>query len=126
MQPETTVHEQVGGDGFFVDLVDRFYAGVEHDDVLRPMYPEDLSAPRRHLAAFLAQYWGGPPRYSKERGHPRLRMRHNPFRVDDVARDAWLHHMLAAVKASDLSPELEAAFTDYFVRAADFMRNTEG
>ena len=93
----TTVHELVGGDAFFVDLVDRFYAGVAEDPVLRPMYPDDLGESRRLLAAFLAQYWGGPPAYSEERGHPRLRMRHVPFPVDIAARDAWLHHMLAAL-----------------------------
>ena len=126
MQTEATVHELVGGDAFFVDLVDRFYAGVAADELLRPMYHDDLTESRRHLAGFLAQYWGGPPRYSEERGHPRLRMRHAPFRVDEAARDAWLRHMLAAVDDSGLDPEIHAAFTDYFVRSADFMRNVEG
>jgi hemoglobin len=126
MESEPTVHELVGGDDFFVGLVDRFYAGVEHDELLRPMYPDDLTEARRHLAGFLAQYWGGPPRYSEERGHPRLRMRHVPFTVDEAARDAWLRHMLAAVDESAVEPEIAAAFTDYFVRSADFMRNTEG
>lgn len=126
MPEEPTVHELVGGDAFFVDLVDRFYDGVESDELLRPMYPADLGEPRRHLAAFLAQYWGGPPRYSEERGHPRLRMRHGPFRVDTSARDAWLRQMLAAVDASDVQPAIHAALTEYFVRSADFMRNTGG
>jgi hemoglobin len=121
-----TIHELVGGDAFFVDLVDRFYDGVADDPVLRPMYPEDLTESRRLLAAFLAQFWGGPPAYSEERGHPRLRMRHVPFPVDLAARDAWLHHMLAAVDESDATPEIRAAMTDYFVRSADFLRNTEG
>jgi hemoglobin len=126
MPSETTVHELVGGDAFFVGLVDRFYAGVETDELLRPMYPDDLTEPKRHLAGFLAQYWGGPPRYSEERGHPRLRMRHDPFRVDEAARDTWLRHMLAAVDECELEPEIRTAFTDYFVRTADFMRNTGG
>ena len=56
-------------------LVERFYRGVEADAVLRPMYP-DLTGPKRHLALFLGQYWGGRPRTPDERGHPRLRMRH--------------------------------------------------
>ena len=42
---------------------------------------------------FLAQYWGGPPTYSEERGHPRLRMRHAPFVIGTLERDAWLRHM---------------------------------
>ncbi|MDQ3810718.1 MAG: globin, partial [Chloroflexota bacterium] len=74
-----TLFDRVGGQAFFDDLVGRFYAGVEHDPILRPLYPADLTGSRRHLAMFLGQYWGGPPAYSAERGHPRLRMRHAPF-----------------------------------------------
>src|SRR3954454_7996821 len=67
---------------FFERLVGRFYAGVEVDPVLRPLYPEpDLAAAQRRLTLFLAQYWGGPRTYDEERGHPRLRMRHGPFPI---------------------------------------------
>ena len=59
-----SLYERVGGDAFFTSLVDRFYAGIESDALLRPLYPEDLGPPRRHLALFLAQYWGGPHTYS--------------------------------------------------------------
>ena len=65
--------EAVGGQAFFDRLVTLFYEGVEADDHLRPMYPEDLEPSRRHLALFLGQYWGGPSSYQDERGHPRLR-----------------------------------------------------
>lgn len=84
---------------FFVDLVDGFYAGVSEDPLLRPLYPEDLTEPKRHLAGFLAQYWGGPSTYSDERGHPRLRMRHAPFAIGAGERDAWLRHMLRSLDA---------------------------
>ena len=50
------MYEQVGGEDFFVRLVDGFYRAVEHDDVLRPMYPEDLTDARRHFVLFLVQY----------------------------------------------------------------------
>ena len=99
MSEEGSVYDAVGGERFFVDLVDRFYDGVATDVLLRPLYPEDLTAPRRHLALFLAQYWGGPSTYSDERGHPRLRMRHAPFVIGDAERDAWLRHMLASLDA---------------------------
>ena len=82
-----TLYEVVGGAEFFIELVDRFYAGVEGDPVLRHMYPDDLSEPRAHTAAFLVQYWGGPATYSEQRGHPRLRMRHAPFVIGQAERD---------------------------------------
>ncbi len=88
-----SLFERVGGEPFFVDLVDRFYLGVAGDPLLRPLYPEDLSESARHLALFLMQYWGGPATYGEQRGHPRLRMRHAPFVIGPAERDAWLRHM---------------------------------
>src|ERR1700687_1001877 len=109
-----TLYERVGGEAFFNALVERFYAGVEGDPVVRSLYPEDLAPPKRHLAMFLVQYWGGPHTYSAERGHPRLRMRHLPFRIGLVERDAWLRHMRAAVAASDASHADADALLAYF------------
>ena len=119
-----SLYEQVGGQQFFDTLVERFYDGVADDPVLRPMYPDDLTEPKRHLALFLAQYWGGPGTYSEERGHPRLRMRHAPFVVDEAAKDAWLDHMTTAVRDAALRPDLETALLDYFGNAADFLINS--
>ena len=92
-----TLFDRVGGEPFFVDLVDRFYLGVAGDPLLRPLYPEDLAESARHLALFLMQYWGGPPTYNEQRGHPRLRMRHARFVIGPGERDAWLRHMFAAL-----------------------------
>jgi hemoglobin len=120
----TTLYERVGGTPFFEALVDRFYAGVAEDPVLRPLYPDgDLSEERRWLALFLVQYWGGPGTYSELRGHPRLRMRHAPFVIGERERDRWLVHMRAAVDGSGASEDVRAALHDYFTSAADFMVN---
>ncbi len=124
---EVNVHDAVGGERFFVDLVERFYAGVAADPLLRPLYPDDLTEPKRHLALFLVQYWGGPGTYSAERGHPRLRQRHMPFVVGEPERDAWLRHIHAALDATvaeaDVDPAIEAKMRDYFAHAADFLVN---
>ena len=119
-----SLYELVGGQEWFTQLVDRFYRDVEQDPVLRPLYPDDLSEPKRLLAAFLAQYWGGPRAYDEERGHPRLRMRHAPFPIGDAEAQAWLRHMTAAIQASDAPPEAEAALLDYVSNAAFALRNT--
>ena len=95
--------DRVGGQAFFVDLVDRFYLGVAGDPLLRPLYPDDLNESADHLALFLMQYWGGPSTYNDQRGHPRLRMRHAPFVIGPAERDAWLRHMHEALR------ELQAA-----------------
>ena len=72
---------------------------------------------------FLVQYWGGPRTYSEQRGHPRLRMRHAPFAIGPVERDAWLRHMRAAVDSLELIPEQEAALWGYLEMAALSMQN---
>lgn len=118
-----TLYDTVGGRAFFDALVDRFYDHVERDRRLRAMYPEDLAPGKRALAMFLAQYWGGPPDYSREKGHPRLRMRHMPFSIDEGARDAWLAAMLAAVEDCDADDSVRAALRDYFTTAATHMIN---
>ena len=126
-QPAVNLFDAVGGQPFFDELVARFYAAVDADPVLRPMYPDDLTEPTRHLALFLGQYWGGPTTYSDERGHPRLRMRHVPFVIGEAERDAWLRHMCAAldslVDERDIHPAIEARMLDYFGMAADGMVN---
>jgi hemoglobin len=119
-----TFYELVGGEPTFRKLVDDFYAGVADDPVLRPLYPDpDLRSAAERLRLFLIQYWGGPGTYSERRGHPRLRMRHAPFRVGPAERDAWLHHMRKAVDGLGLEPDLETTLWNYLERAAQFMIN---
>jgi hemoglobin len=118
-----SLYERVGGDEFFFGLVDSFYAGVADDPILRPLYPEDLAPPRRRLALFLIQYWGGPHTYSDERGHPRLRMRHVRFPIGQRERGAWLGHMRSAVERSSAAPRERQALMDYFTNAANSLVN---
>ncbi|MGY5763739.1 globin [Brachybacterium sp. DNPG3] len=122
---ETSFYEAVGGHATFEKLVDRFYAGVAEDPLLRPMYPEeDLTGAKERLRTFLEQYWGGPKTYGERRGHPRLRIRHAIFPVSPAARDAWLRHMRGAVDACELPPLYEEALWDYLERAAHSLVNT--
>ena len=121
----STFYDEVGGEETIRAIVHTFYAGVADDDVLRPLYPEaDLGPAEERFATFLMQYWGGPTTYSERRGHPRLRMRHAPFRVDPVAKDRWLVHFRAGLDSVDLTDEQDAQFWDYVTHAAQFMVNT--
>ena len=118
-----TFYERVGGNAFFVELVERFYRLVEVDPVLRPLYPQDLTPGKAHLASFLVQYWGGPPQYSLDRGHPRLRQRHMQFPIGQTERDTWALHMTSAVRSMDMPSDDAALMTDYFESAATQMMN---
>jgi hemoglobin len=112
------------GEEAFHRLTAAFYRGVAEDPLLRPMYPEaDLEPARQRLALFLMQFFGGPPNYALQRGHPRLRMRHLPFAIDRAARDAWMTHMRAALASLELPPEPRAAMLRYFEDASTFLIN---
>lgn len=121
-----TLYDAVGGMQFFERLVEAFYDGVVTDPLLRPLYPEELADSRRHLALFLAQYWGGPQTYNDQRGHPRLRLRHMPFRIGPAERDRWLLHMAAAVERATDSEAIRATLMNYFLPAAEQLRNDTG
>ena|SRR5579859_4037431 len=119
-----SVYDQIGQDGF-ERLVAAFYRHIAEDAILRPLYPDaDLSAAERRLRLFLIQFFGGPTTYSAERGHPALRMRHAPFPIGIAERDAWLKAMFAALEETQIAEPARSVMQDYFVRGADFLRNT--
>jgi len=125
MSEPQSFFEAVGGEPTFRKIVARFYAEVAKDEVLRPMYPEeDLGPAEDRLRLFLMQYWGGPHTYSDQRGHPRLRMRHAPFKIGPIERDAWLRCMRLAVDEADLPEPLETELWRYLEMAAHSMMNS--
>ncbi len=122
---EISFFEEIGGRPTFEALTAKFYEGVAGDPVLRPMYPEeDLGPAQERLLLFLEQYWGGPTTYSDTRGHPRLRLRHQPYKINPDARERWLTHMTVAVDSLELSPLQRETLMDYLTRAATAMLNT--
>ena len=121
----TTFYDEIGGEETIRAIVHRFCEGVAGDELLRPMYPEeDLGPAEERFSLFLVQYWGGPSTYSENRGHPRLRMRHAPFKVTPAAAERWLVHFRAGLDSADLTPEQRERFWDYVTHAAQFMVNT--
>ncbi|WP_405217456.1 globin [Agrococcus sp. Ld7] len=127
MAPESgpqTLYDAVGGERFFRQLVHEFYDRVWADEVLHAMYPEhDRAGAEERFSLFLMQYWGGPGTYSERRGHPRLRMRHQPFPIDHAARNRWVACMIGALDALAPAPLHRAELEDYFERAATAMVN---
>lgn len=124
-QQTGTLYQRVGGIPYFKELVESFYAKVEADPALRPLYPEDLEPGKHNLAMFLVQLWGGPPYYSMERGRPLLRMRHMPFAIGQPERDAWFTNMRDCVLESGVEKEDATMLIDYFEKASQFMINKE-
>jgi hemoglobin len=97
---QAALFERIGGRATVEHVVEDFYDRVERDEVLRPIFPEDLSAGRAKQLLFLEQWLGGEHRYSERYGHPRLRRRHFPFVIDERAVGRWLKHMGDALRAA--------------------------
>jgi hemoglobin len=122
----SSIYDTIGEEGF-TRLIAGFYRRVRNDTLLGPMYPpDDWENAEARLRDFLIGRFGGPQRYIEQRGHPRLRMRHAPFKIDTAARDRWLQLMGYAMAEADLPAEVEAELGPFFASTADFMRNTEG
>ncbi|MGE3344263.1 MAG: globin [Vicinamibacterales bacterium] len=120
---ELDIYSRIGEAGF-ERLVRAFYTQVVDDEVLGPMYPrDDMAGAEERLRDFLVGRFGGPQRYIERRGHPRLRMRHAPFAVDQVARDRWVTLMDKALDGSDLPEDVVSTLRGFFGQTATFMMN---
>ena len=121
---EGEIYAVIGEEGF-QRLVGAFYAQVPGDDILGPMYPrQDLAGAEERLRLFLIGRFGGPPTYMEQRGHPRLRMRHAPYRLDEAARNRWVQLMDRALDQVALPEEATAVLRPFFHSVATFLRNT--
>ena len=121
---EGEIYSQIGEDGF-QRLVAAFYAQVPADDILGPMYPaDDLPGAEERLRDFLVGRFGGPQRYIESRGHPRLRMRHMPFRLDQRGRDRWVQLMDRALEQAALPDESAQLLRQFFHHMSTFLMNT--
>ncbi len=117
------IYALIGEEGF-ERLVGAFYKQVPGDEVLAPMYAgRDLQEAEQRLRDFLVVRFGGPARYLEQRGHPRLRMRHNPFPIDQMARDRWVQLMNAAFLEAQLPAEAEQLLREFFAATATFLIN---
>ena len=120
------VLKQIGEEGIH-QLVSAFYRRVKSDDVLGPLYPkEDWEGAEQRLADFLVYRCGGSEKYIQERGHPRLRMRHMPFKIGEKERDRWMSLMTEAMLEREIENPAAELLSVFFIQTADFMRNVEG
>lgn len=120
---EYNVYSAVGEEGF-ERLIAAFYRQIPHDEILAPMYAgRNLAEAEQRLRDFLVVRFGGPARYLEQRGHPRLRMRHVPFPIDQQARDRWIKLMQKALQEAELPAEAEQLLRDFFAATASFLIN---
>ncbi|MEM7260312.1 MAG: group II truncated hemoglobin [Pseudomonadota bacterium] len=121
-------YDQLGGEVAVRKLVDRFYDLMDSTPsakVIREMHPASLQSSRQKLFEFLSGFLGGPSIYIERHGHPRLRMRHHPFAIDQTARDNWLLCMHQALEEQVTDPLLLMQLKASFTRTANHLINCE-
>jgi hemoglobin len=112
------------GEDKIAEMVAAFYRRVRTDDLIGPMYPDnDWEGSEQRLRDFLIFRLGGSDKYIQERGHPRLRMRHAPFKIGEAERDRWVQLMSQAMQETQVPAPIAANLHSFFQQVADFMRN---
>lgn len=120
---EEKIWQELGSEGF-ERITKAFYERVRRDSLIGPMYPnQDWEGAEHRLASFLKFRFGQDESYLQERGHPRLRARHMPFRIGEEERDRWLELMSAAMESAAVEPASREELMEFFAGVADFMRN---
>ena len=124
-----TPFDWIGGEPAVQALVTRFYDLMDLEPgyrELRASHGPTLDDARKKLFWFLCGWLGGPDHYQSRFGHPRLRMRHMPFKIGILERDQWLACMDQAMRETHVPVELRERLKQSFFQTADWMRNTPG
>src|SRR5437879_2910625 len=100
-----------------------FYARVEQDPRLRPIFPSSFHCAIDAFAAFLAQTLGGPCNYSPRRWWLSLREAHVRFKIGPSQRDAWLRCMRKALDDLHVEEPMRTALDRYFEQSSAFLVN---
>lgn len=118
-----TLLASFGGRETVSRVVEAFYVRIVADEHMRPIYPEDLEPGKEKLKLFLEQWLGGEPVYSRLYGHPRLRRRHFPFVIDELAAGRWLRYMREAMTEAGVPVEAQGPIFERLGPLAHHMVN---
>ncbi|MGV3243569.1 truncated hemoglobin YjbI [Staphylococcus sp. 11261D007BR] len=119
-----TPYEIIGPDALY-KMIDHFYQLVEQDTRINHLFPGDFAETARKQKQFLTQFLGGPQLYTEEHGHPMLKKRHLPFRIDHAAKEAWLENMAVAIETANFPYQVGDYLYERLRLTANHMVNTE-
>ena len=112
-----SLYEWAGGSDALRRLIDAFYDRVERDDLISPFFPGGVhDAHRDHVAAWWAEVFGGPARYTDELGgYEPMVARHRDLGITPEARHRFVSLMSLAADDAGLpsDPEFRSALLAY-------------
>lgn len=117
-----TLYEELGASSIQL-LVTTFYEEVFRSQVIHHLFKTDKEEIKRKQYLFLTQFLGGPNNYSLEFGHPKMRMRHLPHKIDEVAKNEWLRCMKKAIDSLAITEDLKSRLFQVFPPIASHMVN---
>jgi hemoglobin len=119
----TSIYDRLGDENLQL-LVDNFYDKVLGDTRISHLFKTDIEIIKSKQYMFLSQFFGGPPRYAETYGHPRMRMRHMPHKIDHDAAHAWLECMAEAISTLPINEEFQTEIFQRFPNVAAHMINS--
>lgn len=111
-----TLYEWAGGRDSFERLTEAFYSRVRKDDLLEPVFRGMDEDHPKYVAAWLAEVFGGPSRYTEERGgYPHMLARHRGRALTEEQRRRWVNLICDAADEAGMptDPEFRSAFVAY-------------
>ena len=119
-----TPYEEMGGVEGVRQLAETFYDVIEEESpLLREMLPANTKNTRQKFFMYLSGWLGGPPLYEEKWGHPRLRMRHFAFPIDDAAAAEWMRCMREALDRLGVEGDLRDFLDSRLAPLAEHMKN---
>jgi hemoglobin len=123
------MYEAIGGSAVIEKLVDDFYRIMATDPEARECFAthsgKEIKDSAEKLKMFLSGWLGGPKLYLEKIGHPRLRMRHFPFKIGLREAAQWLYCMKKAFELSTITPELQLQILEAFRNVTEIIKNRD-
>ena len=111
-----TLYEWAGGEPALQRLTQVFYEHVRADPILAPVFAGMAEDHPKHVATWLGEVFGGPPRYTEEHGgYPHMIAKHRNRALTEVQRRRWVELICTAADEAGLpdDPEFRSAFVAY-------------
>ena len=111
-----SLYEWAGGGEALERLTKLFYEKVRADELLEPVFRGMDAHHPHYVAMWLGEVFGGPPRYTDERGgYPHMLSKHRGLALTEAMRRRWVQLICDAADAAELptDPEFRSAFVAY-------------
>ena len=127
---ESSIYDRIGGFETIDKLVDDFYGIMSTDPLAEDCFAThrglEIRESAEKLKYFLSGWTGGPPLYMDKYGHPRLRLKHFPFKIGPKEGDQWLYCMRKALSKSKIDPGTQEELMYAFIHIVSMLAQAPG